>query len=168
MQQQLPEPVISLAPWALVFAGFAYFLANAAWLNPLARARRRWGWILWLLGLALVLGFGWFAETRIGVFESIAEAVAKPRPEKHWIVALVFALFAVPGAAGVLLRQSREVVKWAVVGGAWLLFAPAGWQGVHPARDLPLALGLVLALTGAFWLWSGLVDAEPAEPRRGR
>ncbi len=166
--QQLPEPVLALAPWALAFAAFAYFLANAVWLNPLARRRKAWGWLLWLAALALVLGFGWTAEAKLGVFPDVHAAITKPRPEKHWIIALVFALFAVPGAASNLLRQSRALARWATIGGAWLLFAPAGAQGTDAARDVALSFGIVLMLSGALWLWSSIMDIEPISPRRGR
>ena len=166
--QQLPEPVLAVAPWALAYAAFLYFLANAAWLNPLARARKLWGWLFWLGGLAIALGFGWLAEVKLGVFAGVEEAIRQPRPEKHWIIALIFALFAVPGAASNILRQSVAVARASTLAAAWLLFLPAGFAGAHPGRDLVLAAGMVLLLSGALWLWGAVMDSEPAQPRRGR
>jgi len=153
------------APWGFLFLLLMYFLGSAAWLQPLARKRLRWGWLVWAGALAFVLLFAMAIEVRIGAFANITEAWRNPDPEKHWIIALVFALLSTPAAASVMLRQTLGWTRFAVIGSAWLLFAPAGTMLSGSLNDHALAVGGVLLLSVALWLWTGAIDRAPATRR---
>ncbi|RME81650.1 MAG: hypothetical protein D6771_08060 [Zetaproteobacteria bacterium] len=148
--------------WGVVWVACMYLVATGAWLNPWARARRLWGWALWLVGFLMVWVAGMAIEVRMGVYRDFNEALSAPKPEKHWIIAMEYLLLSIPAGASVLLRQAKRWARIAVVGAAVLLFAPMGMMLEGSGRDWMFSLGMAMVLVGILWAWSEAVDAEPS------
>jgi len=87
--------------------------------------------------------------------------------ENHWIIATLYMLMSIPGAASVLFHQSLNWTRLATLSTALIVLIPLGTQ-LHDPNDprLALSLGITLALCGILWLWSSMLDCEPAHHRK--
>lgn len=153
-----------LAPWGIFFTAIMYVLGNGAWVNHTVRQRRWLGWVLWLLvGTLLVIVAAVFdARVDSNSDTSILQRLTSPDFENHWIIFTLFALLSVPGAACILLKQSINMTRTALLLPAILLFLPMGRQLANPNQDyLLLSVGVTVAVCAVLVLWQHLLDAEP-------
>ncbi|MFQ5519341.1 MAG: hypothetical protein ACE5E3_04985, partial [Mariprofundus sp.] len=107
-------------------------------------------------------------EQRLGGSEAeIWTLLTSVNIENHWIVATLYALLSIPGAAAVLFRQSVGWTRLGVLTIAVIVFIPLGQQ-LHDPNDshLFLSIGITAAVCGLMWLWSMMLDAEPAHQRK--
>jgi len=158
----------TFAPWGMAYAALMYVLGNGVWTNHLVRHRPWLGWLLWTVSALMIIVIGAALQVRISPDGgSIWTALTSVNKENHWIVATLYALLSVPGAASVLFRQSLAWTRLGVLATALIVFIPLGMQ-LHDPNDprLALSLGLTLAICGLTWLWSALLDCEPAHQRK--
>ncbi len=155
------------APWGMYFAAVMYVLGNGVWMNHAVRQRRWLGWLLWLLLAVLILLVAGAMDMRMqGAQGGLMDHLLAHDPENHWIVLTLFALMSVPAAACVMLRQSLQWTRLAVIAPALLIFLSMGQQLGNPQNDyLLISIGVTLAVCASLWMWQQALDAEP-EPLR--
>jgi len=132
------------AAWSIAFAGMMYVIGNGVWVNHLARQRQWMGWLMWLLASLLIIVLGAVIEARLAVSGSgIWQRLTGVDPENHWIAITLFALMSVPGAASVILRQTANWTRMALMIPAIVVFIPVGMNSaIRPSGILLPALGL--------------------------
>ncbi len=155
------------APWGMYVAAIMYVLGNGVWMNHAVRQRRWLGWLLWLLLAALILLVAGAMDMRMqGTQGGLMNHLLAHDPENHWIVLTLFALMSVPAAACVMLRQSLQWTRLAVIAPALLIFLSMGQQLGNPQNDyLLISIGVTLAVCASLWMWQQALDVEP-EPLR--
>lgn len=155
-------------PWGMFFAGLMYVVGNGVWVNHLVRERRWLGWLLWIAAAAVVLVLAALFESRLDTASDagIWQRLSSVDPENHWIAVTLFALLSVPGAASVMLKQSVQWTRLALLAPALLVFLPVGSQIGNPNDNyLALSIGLTLAVCGILVVWQLLLDHEPVEQK---
>lgn len=157
----------TLAPWGMAFGAFMYVIGNGVWTNHLARNKAWMGWLLWSLSAIVVILLGAIIEQKLGSNESIGNILTTVNVENHWIVVTLYALLSIPGAAALLFRQSVSWTRLGVLATALIVFIPLGTQ-LHDPNDprLLLSIGITAATCGLVWLWSIMLDCEPAHQRK--
>ncbi len=158
----------SFAPWGMVFAAMMYVVGNGLWTNHLVRHKLWLGWLLWAASALLVIVVGALVELRLsGSGNGIWQTLTAVNIENHWIVATLYALMCVPGAASVLFRQSLAWTRLSTILTAIIIFVPLGAQ-LHDPNDsrLFISLGITASVCGLIWLWSLLLDCEPVHQRK--
>jgi len=152
------------ASWGMFFAGLMYVIGNGVWVNHIVRQRRWMGWLLWLLAGITLLFVAAVFESRLDTTSGagVWERLTRVDMENHWIALTLFALMSVPGAAAVLLKQSIQWTRYALLLPILLLFIPLGSQLNNPnASYFALSLGTTIAVFGIMVLWQSLLDCEP-------
>lgn len=155
-----------LAPWGMFFAGLMYIVGNGAWVNHLVRRKRWVGWVLWLLAAAVVLVLAAMFETRLDQASDLGvwDRLTQVDMENHWIAVTLFALISVPGAASVLLKQSMQWTRFALLLPVLLVFIPLGNQIQNPDQSyLTMSLGITVAVFALMFFWQFMLDSEPEE-----
>jgi len=158
----------TLAPWGMTFAALMFVLGNGIWTNHVVRHKPWLGWVLWSLSTVIVIVIAAAIQLRLsGNHSGIWTLLTSVNGENHWIVTMLYMLLSVPGAAGVLFRQSVNWTRLSVIATALIIFIPLGKQ-LHDPNDsrLFLSLGITLTLCGLVWLWSVLLDCEPNRQRK--
>jgi len=158
----------SLAPWGMAFAALMFLVGNGAWTNHIVRHKPWLGWALWSLTVPVIIVLGAILELRLsGKTDSIWFLLTSVNFENHWIVATLYMLMSIPGAASVLFHQSMNWTRLATLTTALIVLIPLGTQ-LHDPNDprLALSLGITLGLCGILWLWSSMLDCEPAHHRK--
>jgi len=158
----------SLAPWGMAFAALMFLVGNGAWTNHIVRHKPWLGWVLWSLTVPVIIVLGAIIELRLsGKTDSIWFLLTSVNFENHWIVATLYMLMSIPGAASVLFHQSMNWTRLATLTTALIVLIPLGTQ-LHDPNDprLALSLGITLGLCGILWLWSSMLDCEPAHHRK--
>ncbi len=158
----------TLAPWGMTFAALMYVIGNGVWTNHVVRHKPWIGWLLWGASSAAVIVIAAIIELRLsGSSNGVWTRLTSVNGENHWIVIMLYALMSVPGAAGVLFRQSVVWTRIGVLAIGLIVFIPLGQQ-LHDPNDsrLFLSLGITLTICGLSWLWSVLLDCEPAHQRK--
>ncbi len=157
----------TFAPWGMAFAALMYVIGNGVWTNYMARQRPWLGWLMWCVSVALIIFVGAIIELRLAGGSGVWIRLTSVNIENHWIVATLYALLSIPGAASVLFRQSVGWTRLGVLATALIVFIPLGAQ-LHDSENsrLILSLGLTLAVCGLLWIWSILLDCEPAHQRK--
>jgi len=156
-------------PWGMFFAGLMYVVGNGVWVNHLVRERRWLGWLLWSLAAAGVLFLAALFEARLDTAStaSVLQRLSSVDSENHWIAITLFALLSVPGAAAVILRQSMQWTRLALLAPALLVFLPVGSQIGNPKDGyLALSIGLTLAVCAILVIWQLLLDREPCQKEK--
>jgi len=152
------------AVWGVFFAALLYVLGNGVWINHLVREKPWLGWVFWsVLGVLLLVVVAIF-EARLDQASGLGamERLGSVDPENHWIALGLFALLSVPGAASVLMRQSKRWTRITLLLPAILIFIPVGRQLSNPDNDyFLLSLGATLAVCATLYLWQLLLDSEP-------
>ncbi|OIO74345.1 MAG: hypothetical protein COS35_04840 [Zetaproteobacteria bacterium CG02_land_8_20_14_3_00_50_9] len=155
-----------LAPWGMFFAGLMYVVGNGVWMNHLVRQRRWLGWLFWLLAAAVLLVLAAMFETRLDADSELGvwERLSTVDLENHWIAVTLFALISVPGAASVLLKQTQQWTRYAVLLPVLMVFIPLGSQIQNPDQSYwAVSLGVTVAVFALMLLWQSLLDCEPEE-----
>jgi len=158
----------SLAPWGMAFAALMFLIGNGAWTNHIVRHKPWLGWVIWSLTVPAIIVLGAILELRLsGKTDSIWFLLTSVNFENHWIVATLYMLMSIPGAASVLFHQSLNWTRLATLTTALIVLIPLGTQ-LHDPNDprLALSLGITLGLCGILWLWSAMLDSEPAHQRK--
>ncbi|MDQ6996002.1 MAG: hypothetical protein Q9M82_00895 [Mariprofundus sp.] len=158
----------ALAPWGMTFAALMFVIGNGVWTNNIVRHKPWLGWVLWSASAVIIIVIAAAIELRLSGSDSgIWTRLTSVNGENHWIVIMLYMLISVPGAAGVLFHQSVNWTRMAVLATALVVFIPLGKQ-LHDPNDsrLFLSLGITLAMCGLIWLWSVLLDCEPAHQRK--
>jgi len=155
------------ATWGIIFAGIMYVAGNGAWVNHLARRRQWIGWLIWLVAGIFIIIFGAFIETRLsGATTGVWQRLTSVDIDNHWIVLTLFALMSVPGAASVILRQSENWTRMALVIPAVVVFIPVGMQLSDSGGGSILAgFGLTLAVVALMLIWQFMLDREQLSNR---
>jgi len=150
------------ATWGIIFAGIMYVAGNGAWVNHLARRRQWIGWLMWLVTGVFVIIFGAFIEARLaGASTGVWRHLTSVDIDNHWIVLTLFALMSVPGAASVILGQSKNWTRMALVIPAAVVFIPVGMQLSDGAGGSILAgFGFSLAVIALVLIWQFMLDRE--------
>ena len=152
------------APWGMFFAALMYLIGNGVWVNHLVRNHRWMGWVIWLVAAAVLLFIAALFESRLDAQSSLSawERLTSADKENHWIAVTLFALLSVPGAASVLLKQSIQWTRYALLLPILLIFIPLGSQLNNPDESyLAMSLGITVAVFGIMVLWQSLLDCEP-------
>ncbi|MFQ5345620.1 MAG: hypothetical protein ACE5DZ_06630 [Mariprofundus sp.] len=158
----------TFAPWGMTFAALMYVIGNGVWTNHVVRNKPWVGWLIWAASALIVIVIGAVIELRLsGQDGGIWSLLTSVNFENHWIVATLYALISVPGAASVLFRQNLNWTRLSVITIALIVLMPLGMQ-LHDPNDprLFLSLGITLAACGLIWLWSVMLDCEPAHQRK--
>jgi len=158
----------TFAPWGMTYAALMYVLGNGVWTNHIVRQKPWLGWIAWSASALIIIFIGAVLEVQLsGNKNGVWTVLSSANKENHWIVATLYALMSVPGAAAVLFRQSLGWTRLGVLTVALIVFIPLGMQ-LHDPNDprLFLSMGISLAICGLTWLWSVLLDCEPARQRK--
>jgi len=157
----------TFAPWGMVFAALMYVIGNGVWTNHLARQKLWLGWLMWATTAVLIIFVGAIIELRLSGGSGVWAKLTSVNIENHWIVATLYALLSIPGAASVLFRQSLDWTRIGVSVTALIVFIPLGAQLHDPETGrLLLSLGITLAICGLLWVWSILLDCEPEHMRK--
>jgi len=158
----------SLAPWGMAFAALMFLAGNGAWANHIVRHKPWLGWPIWSVTALAIITIGAVIELRLsGNTDGIWALLTSVNIENHWIVTMLYALISVPGAASVLFHQSVNWTRTAILTCSLIVLIPLGSQ-LHDPNDprLALSLGITLGLCGIMWLWSNILDCEPAHQRK--
>jgi len=157
----------TFAPWGMTYAALMYVIGNGVWTNHVVRNKLWLGWVIWFVSALLVIVVGAVIELRLSGNEGIWTLLSSVNIENHWIIATLYALISVPGAASVLFRQSLSWTRLSIISVALIVLIPLGMQ-LHDPNDprLFLSLGITLAACGLIWLWSILLDCEPHHQRK--
>jgi len=157
----------AFAPWGMAYAALMYIVGNGVWTNYLVRQKPWTGWLMWSFSAVLVVVIGAAIQLRLGGGEGVLAIIASTSGESHWIVLTLYALLSIPGAAGILFRQSVGWTRFGILVTGLLVFIPLGAQLNDPAGNhLLLSLGITLAVCGLMWTWSMLLDSEPEHRRK--
>jgi len=158
----------SLAPWGMAFAALMFLIGNGAWTNHLVRQKPWLGWVLWGLTLPAIIVLAAIIEIRLsGKTEGVWFLLTSVNFENHWIIGMLYMLMSVPGAASVLFHQNANWTRLATITTALIVLIPLGNQ-LHDPNDprTALSLGITLGLCGILWLWSTMLDCDPAHQRK--
>lgn len=158
----------TFAPWGMAFAALMYVIGNGVWTNHIVRHKPWLGWLMWAATAVVVIVVAAIIEIRLGGKSTdIWTLLTSVNIENHWIVATLYALMSVPGAASVLFRQEVSWTRLALLATALIIFIPLGTQ-LHDPNDprLFLSLGISLSVCGIIWLWSVLLDCAPVHQRK--
>jgi len=158
----------SLAPWGMAFAALMFLIGNGAWTNHIVRHKPWLGWVLWGMTVPFIIILGAVIELRLGgATGGIWSLITSVNIENHWIVGMLYALISVPGAASVLFHQNVNWTRMAILATTLIVMIPLGSQ-INDPNDprIALSLGITLALCGVIWLWSTMLDCDPAHQRK--
>jgi len=158
----------TFAPWGMTYAALMYVIGNGVWTNHIVRQKPWLGWLIWSVSALVIIVIGAVLEVRLsGNTDGVWSVLTSVNKENHWIVATLYALLSVPGAASVLFRQSLGWTRLGVLSTGLIVFIPLGMQ-LHDPNDprLFLSIGITLAICGLSWLWSVLLDCEPPHKRK--
>lgn len=157
----------SIAPWGMAFAAAMFVIGNGVWMTRMVRSNAWMGWMLWSLSAIIVLVAGAGIGLQFGNSGGIWSSLTSVNAENHWIIITLYALISIPGAASILFRQSVSWTRLAVIATAIIVLIPLGSQ-LHDPNDprLILSLGLATASCAVLWIWSKLLDCEPAHTRK--
>ena len=157
----------TFAPWGMVFAAIMYVIGNGVCMNHLTRQKPWMGWVMWGTSAILIIIAGAIIELRLTGGASVWDKLTSVNIENHWIVATLYALLSIPGAASVLFRQSVDWTRLGVLATALVIFIPLGAQLHDPENSrLILSLGVTLMTCGLLWIWSMMLDCEPVHKRK--
>jgi len=158
----------SLAPWGMGFAAMMFLVGNGAWTNHIVRHKPWMGWVIWGLTVPVIIVIAALIELRLSGSEGgVWNLLTSVNIENHWIVATLYALISIPGAASVLFHQNVSWTRLATLSTALIVLIPLGTQ-LHDPNDprLALSIGITLALCGIMSLWSIMLDCDPAHHRK--
>jgi uncharacterized membrane protein YhaH (DUF805 family) len=151
----------------MAFAALMYVIGNGVWTNHMARHKPWLGWLMWSVTAVLIIFVGAIIELRLAGGSSVWTRLTSVNIENHWIVATLYALLSIPGAASVLFRQSVDWTRLGVLATALIVFIPLGAQLNDPESSrLILSLSVALAICGLLWIWSMMLDCEPVHKRK--
>ncbi|RLL55546.1 hypothetical protein D8Y20_01175 [Mariprofundus sp. EBB-1] len=157
----------SLAPWGMGFAAMMFLIGNGAWTNHIVRHKPWMGWVIWGLTVPGVIIIAAVIELRLSGQQGIWHLLTSVNIENHWIVATLYALISIPGAASVLFRQNISWTRLATLSTALIVMVPLGNQINDPNDSrIALSLGITLALCGMMFLWSTMLDCNPIHRRK--
>jgi len=148
--------------WGIAYAGMMYIIGNGAWVNHLARNKQWLGWLMWLAAGVLLIVCGALIEIRLSGSESgLWQRLTGVDKENHWIVLVLFALMSVPGAASVILKQTVNWTRIALIIPAIVVFIPVGMQlGASSGNSIVAGLGLALVVCAMLLIWQFMLDRD--------
>lgn len=153
--------------WGIGFAAMMYIIGNGVWTNNLARRKQWLGWLMWVITSLLVIAAGAFIDIRLsGSDITVWKHITGVAKENHWIELTLFALMSVPGAASVILKQTRRWTRMALILPALIVFIPVGMKLGEGASGVADGIGLAFVIASLMFAWQFLLDTPPEEKQR--